>query len=147
MAGERKAVDIVQELIQTCREMRQLYRDAAAQLSDPELRAFFSEQSIERGEFASQLEQKIAQALTASEEQGVTSSSSRSIATQQGGDKALLATLEKREALARKNYGAAAQQDLPDDLPEIVAQECEAIKAAHDYLKLMQERMSREQAA
>src|SRR5215831_15814636 len=147
MAGERKAVDIVQELIHTCREMRQLYRDAATQLSDPELRAFFSEQSIERGAFASQLQQKMAQALTASETQDVTSSSSRSIATQQDGDKALLAALEKREALARKKYETAVQQDLPDDLPEIVAQQCEAIKAAHDYLKLMQERMSRQQAA
>ena len=147
MAAERKAVDIVQELIETCREMRQLYRDAATQVSDPELRAFFSEQCVERGEFASQLAQKMAHALTTSETTGVTNSSTRGIASQQGDPKVLLAAVEKREAFARKKYEAAVQQDLPDDLPEIVAQQCEAIKAAHDHLKLIQERMLREQAA
>lgn len=147
MAGERKAVDIVQELVQNCREMRQVYRDAAAQVSDPELRAFFSEQSVERGEFASQLAQKMMQELAASETKDISSSPSRSIAGQQGGDRLLVAAVEKRETLNRKTYEAAVQQDLPGDLPEIVAQQAEGIKAAHDHLKLMQERLSREQAA
>ncbi len=150
MPGERKAIEIVQELIRDCSDARQSYRYAAEHASHQELRAFFSEQSVERGEFASQLEQIAAQEIG----QPITGRTSAGAAhrgwaapKQSGGDTELLEAIENREGLARTIFEEALQQDLPDNLPEVVARQAEAVKAAHDYLKSMRERISREQAA
>ncbi len=150
MPGERKAIEIVQELIRECRDARQSYRYAAEHASHQELRAFFSEQSVERGEFASQLEQIAGQELGHPKTGGTSAGAAPRGwvgPKQPGGDTELLETVEKREALGRKIFEEALQQDLPDNLPEVVARQAEAVKAAHDYLKSMRERMSREQAA
>jgi uncharacterized protein (TIGR02284 family) len=151
MPGERNAIDIVQDLVLDCRDAAQSYRYAAEDVSDQELRAFLSEQSVERGEFASQLEQIIAQQLgqPAPGPGSAVGAPRRWVAPKQhaGGDKGLLDAIEEREALTRRNYEEAVQQDLPDNLPEVVARQAEAVKAAHDYLRSIGERISREQAA
>ena len=150
MPGERKAIEIVQELIRDCRDARQSYRYAAEHASHQELRAFFSEQSVERGEFASQLEQMAAQELGPPEMRdtnAVAAPHEWVPPKQSGDDTELLQAVERREARGRKIFEEALQQDLPDNLPEVVARHAEAVKAAHDYLKSMRERMSREQAA
>ena len=150
MPGERKAIEIVQDLIRDCCDARQSYRYAAEHADDQELRAFFSEQSVERDEFASQLEQLALQELG---QPGMASTSAGATRREwvtpkrSAGDKELLETIERREGLSRQLYEQALQQDLPDELPELVARQAEAVKAAYDYLKLMRQRMSRDQAA
>ena len=150
MPGERKAVDIVQDLIRDCSDARQSYRYAADHASHPELRAFFSEQCVERGEFGSELQHMTAQEGGQTEIGGTSSGVAQRgwVAPKHvSGDNELLEAVERREALSRKLYEQALQQGLPDKLREVVARQAEAVKAGHDHLTLMRERLSREQAA
>src|ERR1700751_5380015 len=58
MLQEHKALDVLQRLIHDSRDAQDGYRDAAEYIRDQELRAFFIEQSLERGSFASKLQSK-----------------------------------------------------------------------------------------
>lgn len=150
MPGERKTIEIVQDLIRNCCDARQNYRYAAEHANDQELRAFFSEQSVERGKFASELQRIAGQELGSAEVH--TSGAGAAVPgwvapKHSAGDTELLHALQRREALSRKIYEEALAQDLPDNLPEVVRRQTEAVRAAYDHLDLMRQRISRDRAA
>ena len=56
MTDQNDVRNILQELIETCRDGQNGYRDAAEHVKDAEIRSFFLEQSLERARFAGELE-------------------------------------------------------------------------------------------
>src|SRR5437763_6226464 len=56
MVEHEDVIDIVEELIETCRDGEKGYRDAAEHVKSSELKTFFNEQSRERARFASELQ-------------------------------------------------------------------------------------------
>ena len=51
-------LDLVKELIQTCKDGETGYAHAAGVTTDPQLKAYFSEQSLERARFGQELRMK-----------------------------------------------------------------------------------------
>ena len=45
-------ISVLETLIETCRDGEKGYKDAAEHVKRPDLKAFFAEQSVERGRFA-----------------------------------------------------------------------------------------------
>ena len=148
MQREPWAINILQKLIHHCRSAQNGYREAAEQTSDQELRAFLTEQSLERAEFASVLQLKV-QHLG---EPDPTHRPAIVEAARQkwmelkrefsGSDKRLLEAIQESEERAGKDYEAALEQDLPDDLHGVLQQQMETIKAARDHLRLLWEKLS-----
>ena len=59
MAYARKALETVQQLVDTCRDGQNGYRDAAEHVTDNNLRQFCNKQSLARAAFAGELEQEL----------------------------------------------------------------------------------------
>src|SRR6185503_764869 len=54
-----RTIKLLQELVDTCRDGQNGYRDAADHVTDSHLREFFNQQSLARAGFAGELEQEI----------------------------------------------------------------------------------------
>src|SRR5690242_9328105 len=54
-----RTIKLLQQLVDTCRDGQNGYRDAADHVTDSHLREFFNEQSLARAGFAGELEQEI----------------------------------------------------------------------------------------
>ena len=57
--ANEKVISVLEKLIETCRDGQNGYRDAAEHTKSPQLRQFFNQQSIERAQFAGQLENEL----------------------------------------------------------------------------------------
>jgi hypothetical protein len=51
MADQSEILDLLHELIQTCKDGETGYTHAAGTANDPKLKAYFSEESLERARF------------------------------------------------------------------------------------------------
>src|SRR5260370_38168679 len=54
-----KVFDVINNLIESNRNAQQGYRDAAGKVSDPTMRTYFNERSLERGQYAAQLKNEL----------------------------------------------------------------------------------------
>ncbi|PYX37244.1 MAG: hypothetical protein DMG75_07685, partial [Acidobacteria bacterium] len=60
MMNQDDPISVLETLIETCRDGEKGYKDAAEHVKRPDLKAFFAEQSVERGRFARELEAELA---------------------------------------------------------------------------------------
>jgi uncharacterized protein (TIGR02284 family) len=142
MVNAGKVRDMLQELIETCRDGQDGYRDAAEHVSESNLRTFLNDKSLERAGFAGELEQEIL--ILGDDNPDRSGSATAAIhrawidlkATLGGGDAAILKSVEAGEDRARKNYEKmAANSELPDYLGGIVRRHLISIQAAHDHVR------------
>jgi uncharacterized protein (TIGR02284 family) len=121
MAHEQ-TIKILEELVETCRDGQEGYRDAADHVTDSNLRHFFNEQSLSRAGFAGELEQE----LIAAGKHDPNRSGSASAAMHRawidlksalgGGDHAILTSVESGEDSATSSYKKALQNpNLPEN--------------------------------
>jgi uncharacterized protein (TIGR02284 family) len=142
MANIEKVRGMLQELVETCRDGQDGYRDAAEHVSDSNLHTFLNDKSLERAGFAGELEQEI---LILGEKDpdrsgSVTAAVHRAWidlkATLGGGDAAILKSVEAGEDRARKHYEKVAENpELPDYLGTIVRKQLISIQAAHHHVR------------
>ena len=142
MHDNQKLKGTLQDLIDTCRDGQNGYRDAAEHVTDANLRHFFNEQSLERAAFAGELEQEL---LNLGEHDPDRSGSVPGAihrawidlkATLGGGDESLLSSAEAGEDAAKKSYEKALEDGkLPEPLAVIVRRQLASIKAAHDRVR------------
>jgi uncharacterized protein (TIGR02284 family) len=59
MDDRKEILDLLQDLVQTCRDGQEGYRNAALHIQDPELHRYFDEQSLERARFAGEIEEEV----------------------------------------------------------------------------------------
>jgi uncharacterized protein (TIGR02284 family) len=140
-----KAFDLVQNLIESCRNSEQGYRDAAEKISDPDLRTYFKERSRERGEYAVEL-RNAAQRLGKSDVSvsGTAAGNIRRLwmdlkANLGGGDHAILSSLEAAEDSVKNAYQDAMRVDLPPDIMSIVRTQAQNIFSTHDYIRSLRD--------
>lgn len=142
-------LDIIENLIQTCRDGEEGYRSAAEHTKNAELRDFFNRQSMERAQFAGELQ-------TLARELGETNPSrSPSMASTLhrawfglkqkfgGGEASLLESVEAGEEDARKAYQEALSADLPIAVRAIVERQAERIAVAYDRVFTQLEQIKR----
>jgi uncharacterized protein (TIGR02284 family) len=139
-------ISVLEKLIETNRDSQNGYRDAAENVKDPELRAFFNQESTTRADFAGQLENEIIR--LGKHDPDRKGSATAAIhrrwidlkAALGGGDHSILSSVESGEDNAKKQYEEALNDKLPQDIKDILRQQSQSVIAAHDHVKLLRDR-------
>jgi uncharacterized protein (TIGR02284 family) len=145
MAYTENVVDIVEKLIETCRDGQHGFRESAQHVKDPSIRELFNQLSLERAQFAGELESALHRLgkKDVKQEGSISGKLHRTWidlkSNLQSGDGGILAAAENGEDNAKKHYQEAEQQDLPGELREIIARQAEAVFAAHDRVRQLRD--------
>jgi uncharacterized protein (TIGR02284 family) len=135
------ARDILQKLIETCRDGETGYLHAAGLARDSELKSYFQQQSLERARFRAELAHAIEQL---GEPAPDTSGSSAAVLHRAwfelkddfgGGDHTLLESVEQGEDSAKHSYESALETKIPAGIDELVRNQYASVKAAHDRVR------------
>jgi len=146
MENNKRVIEVVEELIETCRDGQNGYREAAEHIKDPELRSFFNDQSTERARFAGELENEVQRLgeRDPNRKSSVTGTLHRAWmdlkASLGGGDEAILNSAEQGEDEAKAAYEKAQREPLPQNILGIIRQQAQSVFAAHDHVKMLRDR-------
>lgn len=138
-------IDVLETLIETCRDGQAGYRDAAEHCKSAELKEFFNRQSLERAKFSGELEACV-QRLGEKDPDREPSISNRLhrawFDLKQklgGGDASILESVEAGEDNAKKHYLDALNAGLPADVREIVEQQAQSVMSAHNRVRTLRD--------
>ena len=143
--AEQPAVSTLNNLIETCRDGEQGFRNAAENLRDPQVKALFSEFARERGGFAEELEQEVRRlGGTPSQGGSVAGTVHRGWMDVKGAvtgrdDASIIAEAERGEDTAVAAYQAAMQQPLPSGTDALVQRQHAKVKQVHDRVHALEE--------
>ena len=135
------ARDILQKLIETCRDRETGYLHAAGVADDSELKSYFQQQSLERARFRVELTDAIKRL---GEPDPDTSGSTAAVLHRAwfelkddlgGGDHTLLESVEQGEDSAKHSYESTLEAKLPTGIDELVRNQYASVKAAHDRVR------------
>jgi uncharacterized protein (TIGR02284 family) len=133
--------DILEKLIETCRDGETGYLHAASVVRDSELKDYFQQQSLERARFRVELTEAVKKL---GESNPDTSGSSAAVLHRAwfelkddlgGGDHTLLESVEQGEDSAKHSYERALGKNLPLGIEELVRTQYASVKAAHDRVR------------
>jgi len=133
--------EVIQKLIEICRDGETGYLHAAAVADDSELKTYFKKQSLERAQFRVELTEAIKKL---GESRPDTSGSSAAVLHRAwfalkddmgGGDHTLLESIEQGEDKAKQAYANALATELPAEISELVRNQYDSVKAAHDRIR------------
>jgi len=134
-------IECLNDLIETCRDGDVGFQTAAAHVQDPALKKLFSEYSIQRAQFASELESEVRQLGGTPASRGSVSASFhrgwmniKSIVTG-GNDDAIVAECERGEDVAIENYQRVMKNNLPPNVLPVVKHQFTEIKRSHDRIR------------
>lgn len=141
-----RTIRLLQELVDTCRDGQNGYRDAADHVTDSHLREFFNEQSLARAGFAGELEQEIVRLGKADPD----TSGSAAAAIRRawidfrselgGGDTTILASVESGEDSAKAVFEKVLREpNLREDLAMLIRRQVTSIMAAHDHVRSLRD--------
>jgi len=142
MADE--TLDQLKDLIQTCKDSETGYAHAAGVAEDPQLKAYFSEESLERARMGQELR---LEAERMGDKPDVSSSVSAVLhrvwfetkATIGLGDQSILNSVEQGEDAAKRAYEKAIAAQLPNDLRLNIQKQADSVLRAHDYVRDMRD--------
>lgn len=137
-------LDLLQDLIQTCKDGETGYLHAAGVATDPQLKAYFTEQSLERARFGKELRAEAERLGEKPETSGSVSAVLHRVwfetkATVGMGDQSILNSVEQGEDRAKKEYEKALSSQLPGDVRAIVQRQAESVMKAHDHVRDMRD--------
>ena len=143
--NENNAINVVENLIETCKDGQKGYQDAAEHVKRSDLKTYFNEQSLERSRFAGQLEAELVR--LGKPDKKVSGSASAAMhrawidtkVALGGGDKTILESVEKGEDDAKDTYNKALTGSLPGNLMEIVRRQAASVQRAHDKVKMLRD--------
>ena len=133
--------EILQTLIESCRDGETGYLHAASVARDSELKSYFQQQSLERARFRLELTDAIKRL---GEPDPDTSGSSAAVLHRAwfelkddfgGGDHTLLESVEKGEDSAKNAYESALETKLPAGIHDLVRNQYASVKSAHDRVR------------
>jgi uncharacterized protein (TIGR02284 family) len=135
------ARNVLQNLIETCRDGETGYLHAAGLADDSQLKSYFQQQSLERARFRVELTDAITRLGEADPD---TSGSSAALLHRAwfelkddfgGGDHTLLESVEQGEDSAKHAYESALEKALPAGIEELVRNQYARVKASHDRVR------------
>ncbi|MBC8086447.1 MAG: PA2169 family four-helix-bundle protein [Phycisphaerae bacterium] len=136
-----KAISVLNELIETCKDGAKGFESASEKAESPELKSLFHEYATQRTSFAADLDGHVVSLRGKPAESGHVAAAAHrgwiDIKTALSGndDKALLNECERGEDYAKKAYTDALKEDLPADARAIVQRQATEVKAAHDRVR------------
>jgi uncharacterized protein (TIGR02284 family) len=142
---ENNAISVVEALIETSKDGQKGYQDAAEHVKRNDLKTYFTQQSAERGRFATELQSELAK--LGKPEKKVSGSVGGAMhrawldtkAALGGGDKTILESVEAGEDSAKDAYNKALIGALPSSLTEIVRRQAASVHQAHDRVKMLRD--------
>lgn len=138
-------ISTLNDLVETCKDGEQGFRDAADGVQRSDLRAIFNEYARQRSQFASELQVQVSRIGGDPEKSGSVAGSlhrgwlNLKAAVTGKDDHAILAECERGEDSAVKNYQKALQMDLPSDLRSIVERQYGNVLDAHNRVKALRD--------
>jgi len=140
------ARSVVDELIQTCRDGEQGFRNAAEAVEDPAAQRLFRTYADQRAQFAAELQAEASRLGGDPERSGSIAGTLhrgwmdvKSAAT--GGRlSSIAAEAERGEDSAKKAYEKALRASLPPDLHALVERQHAQVKQAHDQVRALRDR-------
>lgn len=145
MTQQDDAISTLEQLIETCRDGQNGYRDAAEHIKDTGIRTWFNQQALERGQFAGELEAQVQRLGKADPDR--TGSMSAALHRKwfelkekiTGSDESVLSEVERGEDNAKSNYEEALKKNLPADIRTIIERQAQSIFAAHNQAKMLRD--------
>ena len=139
-----ETVDILNELIETCRDGEKGFADAAGHVENPAIRSFLEEQSRIRSRFADQLQQEVRAMGGSPEESGSTGGAVRRAwmdlkSAVGGGDRAILSSCEAGEDSSVAQYRWSLEKLLPENTRSVVALQYESIERTHERIRTLRD--------
>lgn len=136
-----EVISTLNGLIQTCKDGQDGFKEAAEGIERSDLKTVFYEFSQQRSEFAGIL-QELVRTLGGDPEKSGSFSASlhrgwidiKSIVTGKN-EEAILNECERGEDYAKEAYTEAVQANLPANINNVIAQQSQAILAAHNRIK------------
>lgn len=142
-------ISVLQKLIGSCRNSQEGFRSAAEHVKDGSLKHFFNQQSLDRAQFAGELE-NIVQRLGKHDPDrspgfgGKMHSAWMDMKSALGGgDASILSSIEAGEDAAKKEYEQAIKVGLPVDIREIVARQSASVISAHDRVRTLRDQFKK----
>jgi uncharacterized protein (TIGR02284 family) len=143
--NENNAVNVLEDLIETCKDGQKGYQEAASHAKRSDLKTYFNEQSLERSRFAGELEAELIR--LGRPDKKVTGSVGGSLhrawidtkVALGAGDHSILESVEAGEDDARKNYEKASTSDLPENIAQIVRRQAASVQRAHNRVKTLRD--------
>jgi uncharacterized protein (TIGR02284 family) len=143
-----KTIGILNDLIETCRDGQEGFKEAAENSKSPDLKTFFKEKSQERARCVSELQQQV-RALGGDPEQAGSTAGAlhRAWINVKGtftgkDDSAILGEAERGEDSAVKNFEEALNMGLPPNVRTVLEREYRTVKNSHDRVKQMRDARS-----
>ena len=146
MAKQKEIISTLNSLIETLKDGQEGFKQAAEAVKDPSLKSLFSEFSLQRSQFAGELQ---AEALQMGESEPEESSSASGAmhrawinlksAVTSGDDHAILAECERGEDSAVKEYKEAMEEDLSSPVSDLISRQYARVQSAHDCIKQLRD--------
>ncbi|NNF00627.1 MAG: PA2169 family four-helix-bundle protein [Pyrinomonadaceae bacterium] len=143
---KNEIISSLNNLIETCKDGQEGFRQASEGVEDSDLKSIFSEYSLQRAQMAGELQQ-IVSGLGGEPEDSSSLAGSihrgwiniKSAVT--GNDReAILNEAERGEDVAVSNYKDSLEMNFPDNIMETVRQQYTKVQAAHDRVKSLRDR-------
>lgn len=142
-ASTGEFISTLNNLIETCKDGENGFREAAEGVQDSSLRSVFTELQQQRSQFATELQQQVAKLGKAPEASGSVAAAihrgwiNLKSAVTGKDDLAVLEEAERGEDSAVKNYKQALMEDIPADLKSLIQTQYSSVQAAHDRVRAL----------
>lgn len=140
--NQADTISILNGLIETLKDGQHGFHVAAGDVKSPELKTLFEKFSLQRSQFAGELQQE---AIRLGEKEPEETSSAAGVlhrgwinlkSALAGGDEhAILSECERGEDAAVAGFQGALEKELPQNIREIVERQYRDVKAAHDTVR------------
>ena len=143
-----KVISTLNDLIETCRDGQEGFKESSENATSPDLKRFFVEASRERARFVGELQQEVRTLGGNPEKSGSTAGALHRVwmdikGTLTGKDDAsILNEAERGEDSAVKAFEDALKQGLPANSRSTVQRQFSEIKLTHDRVKQMRDSKS-----
>lgn len=140
-----KVISTLNDLIETCRDGQNGFKEAAENVKSPDLKTFCNEIAIERGQFLGELQGEVRRLGGDPEKSGSTAGAMHRVWMDIKGtftgkdDHSILSECERGEDSAVDTYRDALKLGLPANILSTVERQFQSIKQVHDRVKQMRD--------
>jgi len=148
-ASNDDVIDTLNNLIETCRDGQEGFKDAAEAVKDSQLKTLFYEYSQQRAQFGAVLMELVRELGGDPTQSGSTAGALHrgwielKSAITGGSDEAILNECERGEDSAKDNYRSTLETNLPANISDVVRQQSQAVQAAHNRVRELRNSESR----
>jgi uncharacterized protein (TIGR02284 family) len=141
----KKAISTLNDLIETCRDGQNGFKEAAENVKSPDLKTFLNQITTERAQFVNQLQLEVRTLGGDPQKSGSASAAMHRAWIDIKGtltgkdDHSILSECERGEDSAVEAYKDALKLDLPPNIRSTVERQFQSIKLVHDRVKQMRD--------